>query len=95
MRQQAVTYGYSVALWCFGIGAAAVLLETMLQGIDAQRITWIAGLTGPAAVAWLVRRLWQPERVDRGARYWIFAVPSVSLAFFSVMWMFRALGRLL
>jgi hypothetical protein len=33
--------------------------------------------------------------VDRGARYWLFAVPSVSLAFFSVLWMFKAMGRML
>ncbi|WP_164156710.1 hypothetical protein [Sandarakinorhabdus rubra] len=95
VRQQAVAYGYAVATWCFGIGAAAVLIEALALGVDADRITWIAALTGPAAMAFLLKRLWLPDRVERGARYWLFAVPSVSLAFFSVMWMFRALGRML
>ncbi|MEI6485980.1 MAG: hypothetical protein WCO11_06905 [Sphingomonadales bacterium] len=95
MRQQAVAYGYAVAYWCFGLGAGAVLLEAIALGFDADRITWIAALTGPAGLAWLLRRLWMPDRVDRGSRYWLFAVPSVSLAFFSVMWMFRAMGRML
>lgn len=95
VRQQAVAYGYGVAIWCFGLGAIVVLLEAIGLGFDADRITWIAGLTGPAALAWLLRRLWQPVRVDRGGRYWLFAIPSVSLAFFSVMWMFKAMGRML
>ena len=95
VRQQAVAYGYTVALWCFGLGALVVVLEAFGLGFDADRLTWIAGLTGPAATAWLLRRLWQPDRVDRGPRYWLFAIPSVSLAFFSVMWMFRAMGRML
>ena len=94
-RQQAVAYGYTVALWCFGLGAVVVLLEALGQGFGGDRISWIAGLTGPAATAWLLRRLWLPDRVDRGLRYWLFAVPSVSMAFFSVMWMFRAMGRML
>jgi hypothetical protein len=95
VRQQAVAYGYGVALWCFGLGAIVVLLEAVGLGFDADRITWIAGLTGPAALAWLLRRLWPPDRVDRGPRYWLFAIPSVGLAFFSVMWMFKAMGRML
>ena len=95
VRQQAVAYGYGVAIWCFGLGAIVVLFEAIGLGFDADRITWIAALTGPAALAWLLRRLWQPDRVDRGPRYWLFAIPSVSLAFFSVMWMFKAMGRLL
>jgi hypothetical protein len=95
VRQQAVGYGYGVAVWCFGLGAVVVVIEAISLGFDANRITWIAGLTGPAALAWLLRRLWLPDRVDRGGRYWVFAVPSVTMAFFSVMWMFRAMGRLL
>jgi hypothetical protein len=95
VRQQAVAYGYAVALWCFGLGALVVLLEALGLGFDGDRITWIAGLTGPAALTWLMKRLWMPDRVDRGSRYWLFAVPSVSLAFFSVMWMFKAMGRML
>ncbi|MCU0890854.1 MAG: hypothetical protein MUE77_03715 [Sandarakinorhabdus sp.] len=95
VRQQAVAYGYRVAMWCFGLGALVVLLEALGLGFDADRLTWIAGLVAPAAVAFLLLKLWLPDRVDRGARYWVFAVPSVSLAFFSVMWMFRAMGRLL
>ncbi|MBU6166356.1 MAG: hypothetical protein KGQ52_09490 [Alphaproteobacteria bacterium] len=95
MRQQAVAYGYAVASWCFGLGGVTVLLEAIGLGFDADRLTWIAGLTGSGALAWLLKRLWLPDRVDRGGRYWLFAVPSVALAFFSVMWMFRAMGRLL
>ncbi len=95
MRQQAVAYGFAVAVWCFGLGAVVVLFEAISLGFDGTRITWIAGLTGPAALAWLLKRLWLPDRVDRGGRYWVFAVPSVALAFFSVMWMFRAMGRML
>jgi hypothetical protein len=95
VRQQAVAYGYAVGEWCFGIGAAVVLIEALILGFDAERITWIAAFTGPAALAFLLKRLWLPDRVDRGGRYWLFAIPSVSLAFFSVMWMFRALGRML
>ncbi len=95
VRQQAVAYGYAVGYWCFGIGAAVVLIEALSLGFDTDRILWIAALVGAAALAWLLKRLWLPDRVDRGLRYWIFAVPSVSLAFFSVMWMFRAMGRLL
>jgi hypothetical protein len=95
VRQQAVAYGYTVALWCFGIGAGVVLIEALNLGFGEGRLLWIAALAGPAAAAWLLRRLWLPDRVDRGARYWGFAVPSVALAFFSVMWMFRAMGRLL
>lgn len=95
VRQQAVAYGYAVASWCFGLGGVTVLLEAIGLGFDATRLTWIAGLTAPAALAWLLKRLWLPDRVDRGGRYWLFAVPSVALAFFSVMWMFRAMGRLL
>ena len=94
-RQQAVAYGYAVATWCFGLGAAAVVLEALGLGFDADRLTWIAGLAGPAALAWLLKRLWMPDRVDRGQRYWAFAIPSVTLAFFSVMWVFRAMGRML
>lgn len=95
VRQQAVAYGYTVATWCFGIGAAVVLIEAFNLGFDADRITWIAALTAPAALAFILKRLWLPDRVDRGARYWVFGAPSVALAFFSVMWMFRAMGRLL
>jgi len=95
VRQQAVAYGYAVATWCFGIGAAVVLIEALNLGFDADRITWIAALTGPAALAFLLKRLWLPDRVDRGPRFWLFAAPSVMLSFFSVMWMFRAMGRLL
>jgi hypothetical protein len=95
VRQQAVAYGYGVALWCFGLGAAVVLLEAIGLGFSADRIMWVSGLAGCAALAWLLRRLWLPDRLDRGPRYWLFAVPSVGLAFFSVMWMFRAMGRLL
>lgn len=95
MRQQAVAYGFAVATWCFGIGAGVVLIEALNLGFDADRITWIAALIGPAALAFLLKRLWLPDRVDRGTRYWLFAVPSVALAFFSVMWMFRAMGRML
>jgi hypothetical protein len=95
VRQQAVAYGYAVAYWCFGLGAAVVLIEALSLGFDADRITWIAALSGPAALAYLLKRLWLPDRVDRGPRYWLFAVPSVSLAFFSTMWMFRAMGRML
>ena len=51
VRQQAVAYGYAVALWCFGLGALVVLLEAIGLGFDSDRITWIAGLTGPAALA--------------------------------------------
>lgn len=95
VRQQAVAYGYTVAFWCFGLGAVVVLAESVGLGFDADRITWIAGLIGPAALAWLLKRLWLPDRVDRGPRYWLFAAPSVALAFLSVMWMFRAMGRML
>ncbi|WP_439545349.1 hypothetical protein [Sandarakinorhabdus sp.] len=95
VRQQAVAYGFAVGTWCFGIGAAVVLIEAINLGFDAERITWIAALTGPAALAFLLKRLWLPDRVDRGGRYWLFAVPSVALAFFGVMWVFRAMGRLL
>jgi hypothetical protein len=95
VRQQAVAYGYRVAVWCFGLGAAVVLLEAIGLGFDANRLTWIAGLTAPAAAAFGALRLWLPDRVDRGLRYWLFAVPSVAMAFFGVMWMFRAMGRLL
>lgn len=95
VRQQAVGYGYSVATWCFGLGALVVLIEALALGFNADRLTWIAALVAPAALAFILKRLWLPDRVDRGARYWLFAIPSVSLAFFSVMWMFRAMGRLL
>lgn len=95
VRQQAVAYGYAVATWCFGLGAVVVVLEALGLGFDSDRLLWIAGLTGPAALASVLKCLWLPDRVDRGARYWLFAFPSVSLAFFSVMWMFRAMGRLL
>jgi hypothetical protein len=95
VRQQAVAYGFTVGTWCFGIGAAVVLIEALNLGFDADRITWIAALVGPAALAFLLKRMWLPDRVDRGARYWLFAMPSVALAFFSVMWMFRAMGRML
>lgn len=95
VRQQAVAYGYAVAVWCFGLGAAVVLIELLALGVTADRLGWVAALTGPAALAWLLKRLWLPDRVDRGPRYWLFAIPSVALAFFSVMWMFRAMGRML
>lgn len=95
MRQQAVAYGYRVAIWCFGLGALVVLLEALNLGFDGDRLTWIAGLVAPAATAFVALKLWLPDRVDRGGRYWLFAVPSVSMAFFSVMWMFRAMGRML
>ena len=95
VRQQAVGYGYRVAMWCFALGALTVLLEALGLGFDADRLTWIAGLVAPAATAFVLLKLWLPDRVDRGVRYWLFAVPSVSLAFFSVMWMFRAMGRML
>jgi hypothetical protein len=95
VRQQAVAYGFAVATWCFGIGAVVVLIEAINLGFDADRLTWIALLAGPAALAWVLKRLWLPDRVDRGPRYWLFGVPSVGMAFFSVMWMFRAMGRLL
>ncbi|WP_372919009.1 hypothetical protein [Sandarakinorhabdus sp.] len=95
VRQQAVAYGYGVGQWCFGLGAVAVLFEAFGLGFDGERITWIAGLTGMAALGWLLKRLWLPDRVDRGLRYWLFALPSVNLAFFGVMWMFKAMGRML
>lgn len=95
VRQQAVAAGYGAATWCFGLGGAAVLAELFSLGFSADRLLWIAGLTGAAALAWLLKRLWLPDRVDRGQRFWLFALPSVVLAFFSVMWMFRAMGRLL
>jgi hypothetical protein len=95
VRQQAVAYGFSVATWCYGLGGAVVLIEALNLGFDADRITWVAALVGAAALAFLLKRLWLPDRVDRGVRYWLFALPSVALAFFSVMWMFRAMGRLL
>jgi hypothetical protein len=95
VRQQAVAYGYTVATWCYALGGAVVLIEALNLGFEADRITWIAALTGAAALAFLLKRLWLPDRVDRGARFWLFAAPSVALAFFSVMWMFRAMGRLL
>jgi hypothetical protein len=72
-----------------------VLIELLALGVTTDRLGWVAALAGPAALAWVLKRLWLPDRVDRGLRYWLFAVPSVCLAFFSVMWMVRAMGRLL